>query len=327
MYAIRAVININISAYKECINDCNRFLEYADLQEILLIRGLAYYQSGEYANAKMDFDKLVKIDQKHYLLYSIWSSYLASSGDCAEASKYCKQALNKCNNVGTYFYVAKYYLFCEKTDSALYFVNMVLDSARYVDAYFLRASIKYAMEDYDGYEQDLDTVIFEIDQIIKQIPFNMKLYQLKFQVLMSYDEYYSALEVLDTMLFYQPSSEIYLKKYYLCKKTAMDDAAEASLNKAIEMDSTSSLIISFMIETYTEQHKYNEVIRLCNKMIDQSGDKYEQFDVAYAYRKRGNAKFLSGKKADGCEDIQKAASMGDEDAKSIMEETCKLIKK
>jgi len=327
VYAIRAFINYDITEYKECINDCNHLLEYADLQEILMIRGLAYYQTGEYANAKMDFDKLVTIDKKYYLLYSIWSNYLAASGDCAEASEYCKMALNKCNDVGTYYYAAKYYLLCEKTDSALYYVNKTLDSARYVDAYMLRASIKYALEDYDGYEQDLDTVIFEIDKILKQIPFNFKLYHIKYQVLMSYDEFYSALEVLDTMLYYQPSSEIYLEKYYLCKKTAMNDEAETSLNKAIEMDSTSSHMISFLIETYTEQKKYNEVIKLCSKMIDQSGNKYEQYDVAYAYRKRGNAKFLSGKKAEGCEDIQKAASMGDGDAKSIMEETCKLIKK
>jgi len=327
IYAIRAYINFGITDYHECINDCNHFLGYADLNELLMIRGLAYFQAEDFDNAKIDFDKLIRLDKKYYVLYSMWSSYLASSGECDEAADYCRLALNNCHDRVTYFYAAQYYLNCEKADSALFFINKTLDSTRYIDAYLLRASIKYELEDFEGYEKDLDTVIFDIDKVIKLIPYNMDLYQFKYQVLMSYDEFYSALQVLDTMLLYQPSAETYLQKYYLCKRTAMDKEAEAALNKAIEMDSTNSHVITFMIETYTEQQKYSDVIKLCNKIIDQTLNKYGPSDVAYAYRKRGNAKYLSGKKAEGCEDIQKAASMGDIDAKIIMEQTCKLIKK
>lgn len=326
-YVIRAFINFGISDYRECINDCNHFLEYADLNELLMIRGMAYFQAEDFDNAKIDFDKLVRLNKKYYVLYAMWSSYLANIEKCDEAAEYCRMALNKCNDPGTWFFAAKYYLNCEKADSALYCINKTLDSTRYVDAYLLRASIKYYLEDDDGYEQDMDTAILEIDKVIKQIPFNINIYQFKYQVLMSYDEFYSALEVLDTVLLYQPSAEIYLEKYHLCRRTAMDEEAEAALNKAIEMDSTNSHVITFMIETYTEQQKYGDVIKLCNKIIDQTLNKYEPSDVAYAYRKRGNAKYLSGKKAEGCEDIQKAASMGDLDAKIIMEQTCKLIKK
>lgn len=326
-YRIRAIINYDITDYTECINDCNYILELTDSPDLFALRGLSYYQKGAYQNAKNDFDKAISVNSKYYYLYSLWSTYLAVNENCEEAAKYSKKALSKSNDISTYYYTAKYYLLCEKADTALYYINKTLDSVRFIDAYILKAYIKYALEDFDGYEQDMDTVVSEIDKEIKKMPNNMALYKLKYRVLISYDEFYKALAVIDSMLFYQPSVDIYMEKYYLYCKIGMYEEADSCLNKALEMDSANIQLITFLIESFTKQRKYEKVILYCNKIIDQNDTKYDPKNVSYAYRKRGNAKYLSGKKSEGCNDIEKAASLGDEEAIIIVKQTCSLIKK
>ncbi len=324
-YGIRAVINFNMEEYKACIIACNRFLNYQDNPEILAIRGLAYYQEEKFREAKSDFDQLVKMDAEYYYLYALWSNFLAANGHCTDASYFYKQALKKNNTALTWYYTARSYFMCQKADTALYYLEKVMDSSSSVDTYILMAQIKYELDDYNGYRENVDSALMEMDRMISESGGSSDLLKKKFELLMTFGLGEQALDVMDIVLQQSPSAEGYMSKFYLASQLGMDEIADSALQFAIRLDPANDGVLEIMIESFTDKRDYAQVISLCNVIISKPEGTYEKSFVAFAYRKRGNAKFLSGKKTEGCEDINKAASMGDAEAIEIANETCSQI--
>ncbi len=327
VFGYLAVINLALGNFDECVRACNYILNMSDLPELYIIRGIAYLAKEDFRHAKTDIDKVISLSDKYYFLYAIWGAYLASIGHCSEASEYCRLALKKNDSAPTWFYAAKYYLYCENGDSALYYVDKALDSLRNADVYLLRAQIKYELDDYNGYIENFDSTIRIIDRLILEQPDNIELFEAKYKIFISFSEPYLALGILDEMITRWPSAGLYMEKFHLAQNMGLDDKADSCINLALKMDSTNAEILFYLIDIYTELHNYEKVIHICNKIIQSTGDLYQIGDIAYAYRKRGNAKYLSGQKEEGCADIDKAASMGDIPAKAIREQTCNLIRK
>jgi len=324
-YGICATINFYMEDYTACIHACNHFLNFEENPEILNLRGIAYYQNQNFREAKRDFDRLVKFDAQYYYLYALWSTFLSANGHCTDASYYYKQALQKNNTPMTWYFVAKSYFLCQQADTALYYIEKVMDSSVSIDEYILMAQVKYELDDYNGFTENMELAMAEMDRMITESNGSSDLYEKKFEVLMSFGFLDRALDLLDIMIKQVPSADLYMNKFYLANSLGLKGIADSALQSAIRIDAANEEALNIMIESFTEKRSYENVISLCNVIINEPAGTYDKEFIAFAYRKRGNAKFLSGKKIEGCEDIGKAASMGDTEAIDISRQTCSQV--
>jgi tetratricopeptide (TPR) repeat protein len=326
-YMLNAAICMGMNDYQSCIRYCNLSLEYKPFPAIVALRGLSYYNTGKYSLARKDFDYIISTDKKYYLFDALWANYLASKNECVEAIKISRNALKYANDEWTCFYVAKSFFYCQQIDSGLFFVNESIRKLKTLDALKLRSRFHLYLHNDSAYLADKEIILIFLDSLITLNPDNAQLYEEKFYQLKAAGKYAEAEILIDKRIEMDNSADLLMSKFYLLRNQDRNDEAESCLKKAQILDSNNFNLNYELIDQFTQQHNYQKAIQLCDRIINAPAETYKKSDISYAYRKRGNAKYLSGDKVSGCEDISMAASMGNQDAKKILEQTCGLINK
>jgi tetratricopeptide (TPR) repeat protein len=326
-YLLNAALYFSMKDYESCIRNCNIALEYHQYPDVVAMRGLAFYNNGNYSLARKDFDYMLSIDNKYYVFDALWSTYLANNNECTEAAAYRQKALQNGSDAWTYFFVSKSYLMCQQFDTGFYYLNRSIRTSKTLEALDLRSSIYIYQHNAAAYRADKDTILMFIDSLITLYPDREELYEQKFHQLLLTGREYKAGALIDKRLEIDSTVGLLVSKYYLLMNQDRTSDAEICLKRAMTMDSTNIDLVNIRIDLSTQKHDYKKTIWLCNRIIEAPSDTYEKEVIAYAYRKRGNAKYLTGDKKGGCEDISVAASLGDRDANMILEQTCNLIKK
>ncbi|MFH0892811.1 MAG: hypothetical protein V2A54_00100 [Bacteroidota bacterium] len=164
-----------------------------------------------------------------------------------------------------------------------------------------------------------DTVrAFEsFDEAVQKNPMDTEILKIRMQYYIVLGKKEKALNDIDKMASLDTTFNPDISKCKLYTVIGNKREAEKALERSLEKADNSPDDYFDLGCLCTEYKKYEKAVIYFDKCINSNPEETEYL------RKRGNAKFLSGDKKGGCEDIRKAADMGDENAKEIMKQTCK----
>ena len=221
--------------------------------------------------------------------------------------------LKPCNNK-TLMYMAMIYEAAEDQEKAdQYMEKMISCNPENPITYFLRAII---------YEEagDDPKAISDISKAMQLDSNNIEYYQFRLNLYTEIENNAKALADINTILRLSPDNAAgclmraeawnYIRNY-------TEEMKE--FDKLCEMAPTAA---NFMTrgEFKIDRKDFKSAVEDFSKAISLDPS------MAEAYRRRGSAKFVLGDKSGGCADIRKAASMGDNEAKTMVDETCKYYK-
>lgn len=282
-----AAVKLTLKDYKGAEKDLLKAEQVAPLNyETSKQRGVLYYTTGRFKEAKIQFDTAL---------------YIATE--------------EKIDDAELFYYRAQLMFKGKSNKNALETLESATElQPNYVDAYLLKGEIRLAMKDYKRAINELTEAINRMSATKT----DYRAYKLRAKARFEIADYKSAVQDWNVYIDAMTGAEEDLVSRGSAKINAGDySSAILDLDEAIKINSKNPVSYCYRGVAKGENKMFNEGLKDLDYAIKL------KFDYAAAYVNRAAIKMALKDKRGACEDLQKADGLGDELALQLVERYCK----
>ncbi len=283
----QAFAKIKLKDYKGAEKDlANAELALPMNFETSKLKGINYYLSGKYSQAKIELDTALYI---------------------------CKE--DKIDDAELHYYRALLMFKGKSNKPALEALESSTEiNPRYVEAYILKGEIRFAMKDYKYAIKELSEAI----SVMPDTKPEYSAYKIRAKAYFEIGDFKSAVKDWNVYIDALPGAEEDLVSRGAAKINAGDfSGAIVDLDAAIKLKPKNAVSYCYRGIAKGELKMFNEGLKDLDYAIKL------KFDYAGAYVNRAAIKMALKDKRGACDDLKKADGLGDEMALKLVEKYCK----
>lgn len=277
--------------------------------------GLAKIKTNDFKGAEKSIKQAIRILPDNVESYKMLVDLFFEEKRFSESKLYLDSAMTlEINDPELYYFQAKLMYVGKSYKPALDACLKAIDlNPYYMDAFFLRGEIRFAMKEYNyAIKEITDGISFERADFI-----HYQSYKTRALARFLVHDYQNAINDWNVYLEAFPEDEAGLISRGANKIEVGDHTgAIIDFDEAINLNANNPVSYNYRGVAKGENKQFVEAIKDFNTSIKL------KFDYGAAYVNRAAVKFASKDKRGACEDLNKADSLGDELAVSLIETYC-----
>ncbi|MCX8080453.1 MAG: tetratricopeptide repeat protein [Bacteroidia bacterium] len=291
-----------------------------DFADAYIKTGYVHYKKGNKKEAMKWLDKGEKLSYRNYELYKMKGILFFEDKKYPQSKQYFDSAYalaydEKRDDAELYYFRARLMFIGKAYKEALSSADAALDlKPDYMEARKLKAEIRFEQKEWKYCLLELDSLIPKMKETEK----DYEMYRMRAKCKYELKDYRGSLKDWNVMTDALPKDEESWIMKGACKIQLNDfSSAIADLDEAIKLNSKNPV-----------SYCYRGLAKGSNKMIAEGLKDLDyaiklKFDYASAYVNRAALRMAAKDKQGACEDLQKAETLGSENAVKLFDKYCK----